>query len=98
MKRSGVRCVPYDFRHTFATRAANEENVPLPVLKAIMGHANLASMMKYVHVQQHDMDREMMRLDAAQSLPAICPLPGGQTRENAGLGGNRESTYKMLKN
>jgi len=64
VKRSKVSCVPYDFRHTFASRAANVENVPLPVLASIMGHANLRSIMKYVHVQQNDMDREILRLDS----------------------------------
>lgn len=57
--RAKVNCVPYDFRHTFASRAANEENVPLGILVSIMGHANLRSIMKYVH----QMDREMVRLD-----------------------------------
>jgi integrase len=28
VKRSGLLCVPYDFRHTFASRAANDEGVP----------------------------------------------------------------------
>jgi integrase len=85
VKRSGVLCVPYDFRHTFATRAANEENVPLATLKSMMGHANLASIMKYVHVQQHDMDREYMRFDAAKEvLPGVCPDAPGQNRVNEG--------------
>jgi len=55
--------VPYDFRHTFASRAANEENALLGILVGIMGHANLRSIMKYVHTFQHQMDREMVRLD-----------------------------------
>src|SRR5262249_24469391 len=54
VKRSGVVCVPYDFRHSFASRAANEEGVPLPVLAAILGHGNLRSIMKYVHTSQAD--------------------------------------------
>jgi integrase len=75
VKRSGVLCVPYDFRHTFATRAANDEKMPLGTLKAIMGHANLASIMKYVHVQQQDMDREMARLDVRQEVTPESQLP-----------------------
>jgi integrase len=54
--------VPYDFRHTFATRAA-ERGMPLSTLAAVLGHANLRSVMKYVHVSQEHMDREMTRLD-----------------------------------
>jgi integrase len=64
VKRSGVMCVPYDFRHTFASRAANDEGMPLPILAAILGHANLRSVMKYVHTSQEQMDREMTRMDS----------------------------------
>jgi len=91
VKRSKVSCVPYDFRRTFASRAANVENVPLPVLASIMGHANLRSIMKYVHVQQNDMDREILRLDTPkdQPAPAICPPQGtessGSQQELTGL-------------
>jgi integrase len=92
LKRSGLACVPYDFRHTFATHAANEEGVPLPILASIMGHANLRSIMKYVHVQQPDMDREMIRLDS--SLPAVCPLPEAKNGEETGKAGNLRDEAK----
>jgi integrase len=84
LKRSGVLCVPYDFRHTFASRAANEENVPLTILAAIMGHANLRSILKYVHVQQHDMDRELVRLDVPKIVPAAGPPDGTKNRDKLG--------------
>jgi len=54
--------VPYDLRHTFATRAA-ERGMPIPTLAAVLGHANLRSVMKYVHISQEHMDREMARVD-----------------------------------
>jgi len=85
VKRSGVKCVPYDFRHTFASRAANDEGVPLPILAAIMGHANLRSIMKYVHTSQSQMDHQMMRLD---SLPAFCPPTSVKNGEETGKVGN----------
>jgi integrase len=66
VQRATVHCVPYDFRHTFASRAANDEGVPLGILVSIMGHANLRSIMKYVHTSQHQMDRAMVRLDTGQ--------------------------------
>jgi integrase len=90
VKRSKVSCVPYDFRHTFASRAANQENVPLPVLAAIMGHANLRSILKYVHVQQHDMDREIARLDAPENspVPAACPPQAMKKGEETEKWGN----------
>jgi len=68
LKRSGLAFVPYDLRHTFASRAANEENVPLGVLATIMGHSNLRSILKYVHTAQADIDREIGRLDAEKPV------------------------------
>jgi integrase len=53
-----LTCVIYDFRHTFATRKA-EQGMPLATLAAILGHANIRSIMKYVHVTQEAMDRAM---------------------------------------
>ena len=85
-KRSGVLCVPYDFRHTFASRAANDEGVPLPILAAILGHANLGSVMKYVHTSQEQMDREMIRLDAPRSSTG--PVATGPNGEETGKSGN----------
>lgn len=95
VKRSGVLCVPYDFRHTFASRAANEEGVPLPVLASIMGHANIRSIMKYVHTSQADMDREMIRLDARTGRG---PVGTGQNGEETGKIRNDRETANLLKN
>jgi integrase len=95
VKRAKVPCVPYDFRHTFASRAANEENVPLSVLASIMGHANLRSIMKYVHVQQRDMDREIGRLDTPRPLPAGRPLEGAGNGEELGKPGNSRESGKI---
>lgn len=55
--------VVYDFRHTFATRAA-ESGMPVATLAAILGRADLRSVMKYVHVRQESQDREMERIEA----------------------------------
>jgi hypothetical protein len=41
--------------------------MPLPVLAAILGYNNLRSVMKYVHVQSADIDREMLRMEQAPS-------------------------------
>jgi integrase len=49
----------YDFRHTFATRAA-EAGMPVASLAAILGHADLRSVMRYVHVRQEAQDRAML--------------------------------------
>lgn len=62
LEASGLAFVPYDFRHTFATRAA-ADGMPLPVLAATLGHANLRSVMKYVHITADHIDEGMLRLE-----------------------------------
>jgi integrase len=60
---SRLAFVLYDFRHTFATRAA-EAGMPVATLAAILGHADLRSVMKYVHVRQEAQDRAMLEFEA----------------------------------
>jgi integrase len=85
--------VMYDLRHTFATRAV-ERGVPLPKLMAILGHANLRSIMRYVHMKQEHIDAGMRKFEepvlerANESLSSSCPVENGKTRENAGSSGN----------
>ena len=50
-QKAGLSMVMYDLRHTFATRAV-ERGVELPKLMAILGHSNLRSIMRYVHLKQ----------------------------------------------
>ena len=71
--------------------------MPPPILKSIMGHADLRSIMKYVHTAQEQMDREMLRIDAAKdvvALPGSGPVATGQNREAAGIGGNIQERRK----
>lgn len=56
---SRLAFVMYDFRHTFATRAA-EAGMPVASLAAILGHSDLRSVMRYVHVRQDAQDRAML--------------------------------------
>ena len=58
VKKIGAAFVLYEFRHTFATRAA-ERGMPLASLASILGHADLRSITKYVHVQQEAKDRDL---------------------------------------
>lgn len=67
--RDDLRFVLYDLRHTFATRAASK-GVPLATLAAILGHASLRMITKYVHPQQDDMDSQMDRI-APMQKPAV---------------------------
>jgi len=62
-ERAGVSFIIYDLRHTFGTRMA-----PLvdPItLAAIMGHANLRTIMRYVHPQSEEKRAAMERYQAA---------------------------------
>jgi Phage integrase family len=54
--------VPYDLRHTAATRWATD-GMPLPVLAATLGHANLRSVMKYIHITADNIEHEMVRIE-----------------------------------
>lgn len=63
---AGVSFVLYDLRHTFATRFAESNSDPY-ALAAILGHAGLRCVMKYVHVQQEHMKRGMDRFEAARN-------------------------------
>ena len=51
----------YDLRHTFATRAVRDK-INLWALVKIMGHKDLRSIARYVHLNQEDMDAAMLAL------------------------------------
>ncbi|MGI9075055.1 MAG: tyrosine-type recombinase/integrase [Bryobacteraceae bacterium] len=74
-KEAGLFCVIYDWRHTFATRAAARKGaipgMPLATLAKILGHAGLKDVMKYVHPSQSEQDREMERL-SGRKADGIC--------------------------
>jgi integrase len=63
-----IPCVIYDWRHTFATRAANA-GMSLATLARILGHASLRSVLKYVHPDQREQDRAMDELSVQTPLP-----------------------------
>jgi integrase len=46
------KAVTYSFRHTFGTRGAT--SLPLPVLQTLMGHAQLSTTQKYIHLSRDD--------------------------------------------
>jgi integrase len=56
--------VSYDLRHTFAKRTA-EAGMPVATLAAILGHADLRSVMPYGHVRQEAQDRAMAEFEQA---------------------------------
>jgi integrase len=58
---AGVSFVLYDLRHTFGTRQATELKTDPFTLAAMMGHANLRTIMKYVHPEQSAQKEAMRR-------------------------------------
>jgi len=66
LKASGLAFVIYDFRHTFATRFAEATDGDVVALAAILGHSNLRTVMRYVHVSREHQRRQMRRFVAAE--------------------------------
>jgi integrase len=56
----GVSFVPYDLRHTFASRLAMH-GCDLPTLAAILGHSSIRLIQRYVHIQADHMEKAMLR-------------------------------------
>ena len=61
LEATGLAFVLYDLRHTFATRyyQANKD-----VVKEVLGHSNLRTVMKYVHVSQEHRDEATRAYEA----------------------------------
>ena len=74
---SRIAFVIYDFRHTFATRAA-ESGMPVATLAKILGHADLRSVMKYVHVRQEAQDRAMLDFENSSTKPSVEAEPAAE--------------------
>lgn len=63
LEASGVaHFVPYDFRHTWATRAA-ESGIDLITLAAMMGHSRIQMVMRYAHPSQMHQASAMDKLE-----------------------------------
>lgn len=58
-----IKFVLYDFRHTFATRMV-EAGIDLATLKDVMGHTDIRTTMRYVHVTREHQDRAMEKFEA----------------------------------
>ena len=64
-RESRVSLVLYDLRHTFGTRMATDAKTDPFTLAAIMGHANLRTIMRYIHPQQEGKKRAMEAYELA---------------------------------
>lgn len=64
METSGLALVIYDMRHTFATRFY-EATKDVEALRKVLGHANLRTIQKYVHVSQEHVQNAMRVYEAS---------------------------------
>lgn len=68
---ANVSFVLYDLRHTFGTRQATEQKTDPFTLAKIMGHANLRTIMKYVHPEEEAQKEAMTRYAEAMQRKKI---------------------------
>lgn len=66
LNATGLAFVIYDLRHTFATRFY-EATRDVEALRKVLGHSNLRSIQKYVHVSQEHVDAAMRLYEATLS-------------------------------
>ncbi len=67
LKKTRLAFVLYDLRHTFATRMV-ERGCDVVVLSRILGHANLRTVMRYVHLNQDHIETAMQKFGEAVPL------------------------------
>lgn len=68
LKATALAFVPYDLRHTFATRFY-EATRDIEALRKVLGQSNLRTILKYVHVSQDHVDAAMKAY--AATLPKV---------------------------
>jgi integrase len=64
LDRSRLAFVLYDFRHTAATRWA-ERGMGVETIAKLLGHANLRTVMRYIHLSQEHLDRSILLYGSA---------------------------------
>jgi integrase len=66
---AGVSFVPYDFRHTFATRQLTEVGTDLGTIADLLGHSGLRVVAKYIHPRAKSKSDAMKRYDKMLRAP-----------------------------
>lgn len=81
LKETNLAFVVYDFRHTAATRWA-ERGMDIATLAKVLGHANLRSVMRYIHISQEHMDMAILRYGEPKEALPNEPEPDEPTSSN----------------
>jgi integrase len=67
LKSTGLAFVLYDLRHTAATRWA-ERGMDIATLAKILGHANLRTVQRYVHIGEEHAHAAMLKYGQAAAM------------------------------
>jgi integrase len=71
VKASGIAPARlYDFRHTWATRAAMS-GIDLVTLAAMLGHSRIQMVLRYAHPTQEHQAKAMEKLEAFNAIQQI---------------------------
>lgn len=83
----GTSITLHDFRHTCATRLANDPSIPLTVVQAVLRHKHLTTTSQYIHTQTEDMVERVRRHHETPPAQAQTTLWGYNPSDMADLFG-----------
>jgi integrase len=92
-----VEFVPYDLRHTFATRAA-AKGVPPSTLAKLLGHKDLKTIMRYVHPRQEDLHEAMRLVDAPSGFRPDATANQGENHQPTSNNKEKEEATNRIQN
>lgn len=83
----GTRITLHDFRHTCATRLANDPSIPLTDVQAVLRHKHLTTTSRYIHIQTEEMVERVRRHHVAPSAAVPTTVWGYNASDMADLFG-----------